>query len=195
MLICMFFMCYNLEYRTCLNPVLKNKINTEHNASSFLPSKREHVTASVSTKGGVGRVRHSPICPFPHWTVLPRRQGLVALRLLLLHASGVHGHLLHPHDLWDAQQEERQLADCPQRTPQAGKSPRFPGTRPWDEQAGECRHLLTKASQSAATAQTTMASIRLKRTESRHCHHFLRYLPYAKTYWTKQTSVYYNYLS
>lgn len=65
----------------------------------------------------------------------------------------------------------------------------------WDEQAGECRHLLTKASQSAATAQTTMASIRLKRTESRHCHRFLRYLPYAKTYWTKQTSVYYNYLS
>lgn len=123
-------MCYSLEYRTCLNPVLKNKINIEHNASSFLLSKRERVTASVSTKGGVGRVPHSPIFPFPHWTVLPRREGLVALRLLLLHAAGVHGHLLHPHDLWDAQQEKWQLADCPQRTPQAGKSPQFPGTRP-----------------------------------------------------------------
>lgn len=48
----------------------------------------------------------------------------------------------------------------------------------WDEQARECRHLLTEASQSAATAQMTPASVRLKRIENRH--HFLQCLLHAK---------------
>lgn len=54
---------------------------------------------------------------FFHSTVLPRCKGLVALRVLFLHAFGVHCNLLHPHDLWDVKQKEWQLENCPQWTP------------------------------------------------------------------------------
>lgn len=53
--------------------------------------------------------------------VLQGCQGLVAVRLLLLHALGVHGLFLHADDVRDAQPQERQPSDRPQRAPQTGR--------------------------------------------------------------------------
>lgn len=53
--------------------------------------------------------------------VLQGCQGLVVVWLLLLHALGVHSLFLHADDVWDAQPQERQPSDRPQRAPQTGQ--------------------------------------------------------------------------
>lgn len=52
--------------------------------------------------------------------VLQGGKGLVAVWLLFLCPTGLHGRLLHSDDLRDAQQQERQPSDRPQRAPQTG---------------------------------------------------------------------------
>lgn len=58
---------------------------------------------------------------FSH-AVLHPSEGLVAVRLLLLRAAGVHGRLLHTDDVRDAQPQERQPAHRSHRAPQTGQS-------------------------------------------------------------------------
>lgn len=52
--------------------------------------------------------------------VLHSSEGLVAVWLLLLRATGVHGCLLHADDMRDAQPQERQPAHSSHRAPQTG---------------------------------------------------------------------------
>lgn len=52
--------------------------------------------------------------------VLPGREGLVAVWLLLLRTSGVFGHFLRPDDQQDAQTPERKYEGFAERTFEAG---------------------------------------------------------------------------
>lgn len=52
--------------------------------------------------------------------VLQGCKGLVAVWFLFLRAAGLHSFFLHSDDLRDAQSQERQPPNSPQRAPQTG---------------------------------------------------------------------------